>query len=85
MIKQGEKGAIDIKLIDYEGIVPEGSNNLITTTNLPYDIYFLTDKDLRTAYYDYIKFIFISDVLGRNGNDDIGKMYRNLYKLSIAD
>ena len=81
------KGTFEIKLIDYEGIAPEGSTCLVSTYRLSYDNCFLADKDLRSAYNDYIKFIFILNVLyGSYGiNKENERIYGTLYKLAVND
>jgi hypothetical protein len=63
MIKDKGKDQYDIKLIDYEGILPKDSSNIITTRSLPQQTYLLSDENLRPIYYDYIKFNFIMKAL----------------------
>ena len=62
----------EIKLIDYEGMVPKDSTNLVATYPLICDCQFITDETLRSSYYDYIKFCFILEMVS-NIKSDINK------------
>jgi hypothetical protein len=74
----------NVKLIDYEGIVPKDCTNLISSSVVPYADLFLTDETLRSAYYDYIKFAFIVNVFANVKNlnekkiNDFKKLKRNI-------
>ena len=53
-VMMNDKG--DIKLIDYEGMVPEDSTAVMSTARLWYDNSLIADGTLRSMYRDYVKF-----------------------------
>ena len=52
---------LNIKLIDCDGIVPKDCTGFVSSYILPYD-YFLADENLRSYWYDYVKFTFVVNV-----------------------
>ncbi|WP_413853492.1 hypothetical protein, partial [Candidatus Ruminimicrobium bovinum] len=79
--KEGNKDDFEIKLIDYEGVVPKDSTTVISTYVLKNGGYFLADNTLRTAYYNYIKFAFMLDVFSLDSDDPMN--YLNELRLCI--
>ena len=67
-VMMNDKG--DIKLIDYEGMVPKDSTNLLATVALHYVEIFIADETLRSAYYDFIKFAFMLNLLSKVQDKD---------------
>ena len=64
----------DIKLIDYEGMVPEDGNKIVVTYKLPIDsaIIQAMDKEFHSGYYEYVKWWFLIDVLKYSNKIDTG-------------
>ena len=75
----------DIKLIDYEGMVPEDGTKLLTTYPVEKNEQLSTDKYFRSCYYNYIKFIFIIRFLSKVSNisqmSELNKDCEKMYKL----